>query len=328
MAGKKSILSEIQNVKIGKDETLENNSIEKSIKTAGNKPVRKQVDPHELMPNCLNTFSMEEDEEWHLLAKSITSDGINNDIIVYENPDPKSEKPYVVVSGHRRLSIAIEAGENRVPIKIIPPFNDVSEELIFIITENKSVRKQSPLDLGLSIKRLEEEMAKKEKESGEEAVGRRRDRIAEILGMSSRTVHNYSALGSLPPSCQDWLRKEYISIRQALILSTLPKDTLDGIVLQVDIAKSEKGYSVEELKAFIKKLLKEAQNTQKPAPKAETPRQLSRSTKNTLKKANTALEIIINSSTRLPVKESEDLLAKIDEMSDTLMRLRDKINRR
>lgn len=310
------ILDRITEIETKKDETLEYGLEEKPVITS--KYVRKQVSPKELMPNPDNTFSMKEDAEWQLLELSIKDQGINNDIIVYENPDKKSNSPYIILSGHRRWKIAIKNNEEKVPIKIRPPFENKIDELVFIVTENKSTRQQKPLDLALSVQRLEQELIK-----NKEIEGRRRDYIAEKLGMSSRSIHNYLTIATLPTVAQEWLREEWISFMQALDISKLSEDTINGISLQINEVIQKEGKN--NTKGLLFKLLKEAKNLNNKKEIKQSSKDISKTLKRTLKGANKALKELSTTTINLSPKDSGSILIEINEILETLENLKEKL---
>lgn len=318
-----SFVDAIEEIEVyGEDRSLIDKEETKTTAKTVQKYIRKTVEPSEIMANPINEFSMERDEEWELLSSSIKETGITNDIIVYENPDSSSTQKYIALSGHRRLQIAIELNEERVPIKIRPPFEDKSEELLFIFIENKSTRKQKPLDIALSIKSLEEELIKESKETGEELVGRKRDYIAEKLNMSSTAVYEYLSLANLPKQAQLWLSNEYIGLKQGVALSKLTPPQLEIITKKVKMAEIDGKATKEQMQNLIKVLMAKTTKKQK-APSGElTSRKLTSNINKTLKKTISDLAPIAGISLTITDENKNKLLGQVDETIEVLNKLK------
>ncbi len=199
------------------DPAILNNGFNNPLPISTKHVLRKQIDPKLLMPNPKKQFNMEEDAEYQALEVAIEQTGINNDLIVKPISDGGAFE-YMILSGHRRHQIALKKNMAKVPIKI-KEFDSELEETIFLIQENISTRQKHPLDIARSIQELELLMS-----DDEQISGRKRDVIAEKLGISSRSVYNYALLIDLPVEIQEWLNKNLITVSQAQSISSLPAE--------------------------------------------------------------------------------------------------------
>lgn len=151
------------------------------------------IDIEKLIPNEKNEgFSMNEIED---LKTSILEVGLEQNLVVAQNDDDT----YKILTGHRRymaLSELVSEGNEKfkkVPCivkdlsKIDLPIDAETKELYAIATTNAEVRKNTDADR-LKLMEMLSIVYDKLKENGYGNLGRRRDFIAERLGVSSSTV--------------------------------------------------------------------------------------------------------------------------------------------
>lgn len=166
---------------------------EKSKELATNEFKITYISINDIIENEKNDgFSMEEIED---LKISILEVGLEQNLVVKELGNGK----YKLLSGHRRfraLQELVNAGNDKfknIPCviknlaKIDLPLDEEFKELYAIATTNAEVRKNTPADL----KKLMEMLSKvydKLKENGYKNLGKRRDYLADKLGISSRTI--------------------------------------------------------------------------------------------------------------------------------------------
>lgn len=273
--------------------------------------LRKQVDPHTLIDNPRNRFNMRRDEEYIALESSIKQRGIDDDIRVKETEDGQ----YMIVSGHRRKKIAIEQGIPKVWIKI-DEFKSELDEVLCIIQANITNRAKSPLDIALSIHDLEELI--------NDNSGRKRDTIAEKLGISSKSVHNYSTLLDLPDIIKSWLMEAILTPSQAYKVASFEQryqqNLIEAVVplLNDDMDDTEKKNII---KAEISRITKNiniglGKSREKKAPNANK----------TLNKA-VALLLPLHDHLEIPKsrKKKEEAVQQIEAAIKTLESIKGKI---
>ena len=147
---------------------------------------------NQLQPNEKNTgFSMEEIED---LKQSIEEVGLQQNLVVSYNGET-----YKILSGHRRyeaLKTLVNEGKNKfatVPCfikelsKIELPIDDETKEIYAIATTNAETRKLSDADR-LKLMEMLSTVYDRLKENGYTDIGKRRDYIAEKLGISTGKV--------------------------------------------------------------------------------------------------------------------------------------------
>jgi ParB/RepB/Spo0J family partition protein len=227
------------------------------IPASTKRALRKTTDPRNLIPNPKNRFTMRRDSEYEALKESIRQSGIHNDIIV--KPVPDDPDKFIILSGERRNTIALELELPKVPIKI-EEFESDLEEITFLIQENIGTRQKYPLDIARSIQEMEALL------NDEEITGRRRDYIGEKLGISSRSVHNYALLIDLPEKIQEWLNNGLLTVTQAQTIASLSKSfQLELMKAVEDVMKD--GMDEGQMKAVIKdaltKIVKDAKRAEK-----------------------------------------------------------------
>ncbi|MDD2268931.1 MAG: ParB N-terminal domain-containing protein [Eubacteriales bacterium] len=278
---------------------------------AAKRALRKQVDPHTLIDNPRNRFNMRRDEEYIALESSIIQRGIDDDIRVKETADGQ----YMIVSGHRRKKIAIEQGIPKVWIKI-DEFKSELDEVLCIIQANITNRAKSPLDMALSIHDLEELI--------NDNSGRKRDTIAEKLGISSKSVHNYSTLLDLPDTIKGWLMDAILTPSQAYKVASFEPRHQQNLIeavsplLKDDMNDTEKKNIVKSEIARITKGINIGlgKTREKKAPNANK----------TLNKA-VALLIPLHEQLEIPKsrKKKEEAMRQIESAIETLESIKEKI---
>lgn len=174
-------------------------------------------------------FSMDEIED---LKTSIEEVGLEQNLVVKDLGNGK----YKLLSGHRRfraLKELVADGNDKFKnapcviknlSKIELPLDEEMKELYAIATTNAEVRKNTPGDL----KKLMEMLSSvydKLKENGYKKLGKRRDFLADKLGVSSRTVGMLSYIDkNLNHEYKEDFESGNLPLRTANELAHLPAD--------------------------------------------------------------------------------------------------------
>lgn len=147
----------------------------------------KMLDIDELHESEENFFHVDRVEE---LAESILATGrVKENLIVTPVKDGKG---YEIVSGHRRTAAVrylLDKGEKNISRKLpcmVLRYKDDEDKIIDLIMMNVTQRQMSDADLFTSFTKLNE-IFKEKKEKGEK-FGKFREKIAEILNVSSSQV--------------------------------------------------------------------------------------------------------------------------------------------
>jgi ParB family chromosome partitioning protein len=135
---------------------------------------------------------------------------------------------YRVVYGNRRREAAILAGLPAVPCVPVA-FPDSGDQLVAQLLENMQRRDLNDIEKAEGLARLRRQVAV---EMGPGTKAEALDgRVAEMVGLASRTVRRYLALRELPAAVRDLLAEERLTVTQAQHLAQLP-----AAPLQIDVA--------------------------------------------------------------------------------------------
>ena len=166
-----------------------------------------------------------------LLKDSIEQYGLLDPIIV--RPHPTAEGHYMVVSGHRRLhahDMLVSDGkkefENVSCIIIEPDRTDAQQILIEANIANRDISDYEKMQ---AVKRMNEIFDRRE-EAGEKIKGRRRQHIAEALGMSVSAVGRLEKIEkSLTEEYKQELKEGNIGVSVADKLASKPEEEQKAI---------------------------------------------------------------------------------------------------
>ena len=166
-----------------------------------------------------------------LLKDSIEQYGLLDPIIV--RPHPTAEGHYMVVSGHRRLhahDMLVSDGkkefENVSCIIIEPDRTDAQQILIEANIANRDISDYEKMQ---AVKRMNEIFDRRE-EAGEKIKGRRRQHIAEALGMSVSAVGRLEKIEkSLSEEYKQELKEGNIGVSVADKLASKPEEEQKAI---------------------------------------------------------------------------------------------------
>ncbi|MBC7721014.1 MAG: ParB/RepB/Spo0J family partition protein [Pedobacter sp.] len=148
---------------------------------------------------------------------------------------------FQLIAGERRFRAAKVAGLHDVPV-YIRQAND-SELLELALLENLQRENLNAVEIGLSYKRMMEEL------------NYTQEQVAERMGKERSTVTNYIRLLKLPPDILMAVRNGSLSMGHARALINI--DTIDKQLYVFNEVKS-KGLSVRQTEELVRKLYKEA----------------------------------------------------------------------
>jgi len=192
-----------------------------------------EIDIRNISSNPLQPRRKFKKESINELAISIKSQGIIQPITVRKiNNDG-----YQLISGERRLRACAIAGIKKIPAYI----RKVNEEqmLEMALIENIQREDLNSLEIAKSYKRLIDE------------CNISQENLGERLGKDRSTINNYLRLLRLPPTIQNGLIDEKISMGHARTLITI-----DNVELQFQVYKKiiEEKLSVRQVEVLVKKL--------------------------------------------------------------------------
>lgn len=197
-----------------------------------------------LLDTNLNQPRMDfKEDKLRELAASLKQHGIIQPIVVRQ----KGER-YAIIAGERRYRAARLAGISAVPVVI----KDIDEERVneFALIENIQREDLNPLEEALAIKTLIKEYDITQEE------------MSERLSMSRPAIANALRLLTLPHPVQMMVREGKLPAGHARTIASLKDEELQ---LKTARETVEKGLSVRDLEAMVKRLNEpKTENKQKP----------------------------------------------------------------
>lgn len=198
----------------------------------------KDIDIDKIKPNPFQPRDRFTEETLEELANSIAQKGVLQPVTVREVQYDNFE----LVTGERRWRAAKMAGLNTIPA-IIRTFED--EEMMEVaLIENLQREDLNPIEEAYAYQKMIEKFDITQKE------------VAERVSKSRSTVANTLRLLNLPPSVQEIVSRETISMGHARAL--LPLETKK----QAELAKKieDEGLSVRKTEELVKKYLNKDKN--------------------------------------------------------------------
>jgi len=256
----------------------------------------KMIDIDNLIPSEDNFFEINRIEE---LAETILEqNGVKDNLIV----KPLDDNKYEVISGHRRLSAInylINKGEkiSRVLPCLIQNYDDEDRKKLDIILMNVSARQISDAEMMKSFEVLNE-ILKNRKALGEK-LGRTREKLAEILGVSPAQIGKIQHVEKYAvPKVKEAIKNGSISISTANEIAKCSDDE------QVNILSSDE-IKPKKIKDKAKKTAKQKTQIQEVDSNDNDSLDL-----NSIEKVDTNINIDTNKLF------SEEISKLIDEQSD------------
>lgn len=181
-----------------------------------------------IQPSPRNQYSVDDVQE---LKASIELTGLQQNLVVRM----KDDGIYELVSGHRRLKAMQElydAGNKefeKAPCKITKSTDDIQAELQLIFA-NSTTRVLTDAEKTQQAARLHE-LLQEMQSKGYQLEGRKREIVAELMGVSSAQVQRMDSINkNLMPELKDEFAKENINVTTAYELSRLPEDAQKEVV--------------------------------------------------------------------------------------------------
>lgn len=199
-------------------------------------------------------MSLDDIEE---LAQSILDNGLDQNLVII----PADNGRYKCLSGHRRrlaLLSLIEKGHNEfsnVPC-LIKNIDDVKfnisqhgKEKFALLTTNIQRRNNTVAD-NLKLMQLADEVFEEMKQAGE-PVGKRREWIAQTLGVSASTVRDLTAIDKkATEKVKQAIEEDKVPLTVATEIVQLPEEQQDKLIEE---KKEETPLSVSDVKEFVEK---------------------------------------------------------------------------
>ncbi|MCL2357116.1 MAG: DUF3850 domain-containing protein [Defluviitaleaceae bacterium] len=178
------------------------------------------LDFEQIEPSKLNFFTVDDVEE---LQASIELVGLQQNLVVRKRAE---NSKYELLSGERRytaISRLVAEGKEqfrRIPCKIVKSIDDVQAELQLILA-NSTARRLSDYELSHQARRLKELLTEL-KDGGYKFAGKKRDIIAELLGVSASQIARYESINkNLAPELSVEFQKGNINVTTAYEASRL-----------------------------------------------------------------------------------------------------------
>lgn len=168
------------------------------------------------------------------LAATIADQGLLQPLGVMARP----EGGYELIYGHRRRSAALSLGLAQVPCLV---YDNDDRQLIRQLTENLQRRDLNDLEQARAFDRLRQRFASEQPQADE---GQLDDFVAQIVGLSPRSVRRYLGLLDLDEGIQAYLRSSQLTVTQAQHLRRI---TNDQTRTELARAAVDEGMSAAEL---------------------------------------------------------------------------------
>lgn len=155
----------------------------------------KKIHVNDIRINRLNFYNDEEDEDYYVesMAEILKNDGMDANGVVYAEIMNDGKK-YTLLSGERRYKATKKnyedgIGDGLFYVKVVEKPRDETREILRIISANNQRNKSKELrqkEVAMLQKCWDDLVAK-----GEQPKGRKRDWMAEKIGLSPRMIQNY-----------------------------------------------------------------------------------------------------------------------------------------
>ncbi len=175
-----------------------------------------------IQPSPKNNYSVDDVTE---LKASIELMGLQQNLVVRI----KDDGIYELISGHRRLKAMQELFSegnkdfSKAPCKIVKSTDDIQAELQLILA-NSTTRILTDAEKTQQAARLHE-LLQELQNSGYQLTGRKREIVAQLMGVSSAQVQRMDSINkNLTPELKEEFAKENINITTAYEMSRLPEE--------------------------------------------------------------------------------------------------------
>ncbi|EON71796.1 ParB/RepB/Spo0J family partition protein [Lysinibacillus sphaericus] len=189
-----------------------------------------------IQPSPKNNYSVDDVSE---LKASIELLGLQQNLVVRITDDGT----YELISGHRRLKAMQElrsGGNNdfeKAPCKIVKSTDDIQAELQLILA-NSTTRVLTDAEKTQQAARLHE-LLQRLQEKGYQLTGRKREIVAQLMGVSSAQVQRMDSINKkLTPELKEAFSKEDINITTAYEMSRLPEEKQQEVIQEYKEGKA------------------------------------------------------------------------------------------
>lgn len=176
-----------------------------------------------ILPSPKNNYSVDDVSE---LKSSIELLGLQQNLVVRI----KDDGAYELISGHRRLKAMQELRNEgnkdfeKAPCKIVKSTDDIQAELQLILA-NSTTRVLTDAEKTKQAARLHE-LLQELQNSGNQLKGRKREIVAQLMGVSSSQVQRMDSINKkLAPELKEAFSEGEINITAAYEMSRLPEET-------------------------------------------------------------------------------------------------------
>ncbi len=218
--------------------------------------ITEEIPIDQIAPNPHQPRRRFDEEALAELAASIRVHGVLQPLIL-ARADPTSPVPYYIVAGERRWRAAKMAGLTHVPAIV----KDATRQQLveWALVENVQRTDLNPLEAAAAYKSLID------------GFGLTQAQVAERVGKSRAAVANTLRLLNLPPEAQAALLEGKISEGHGRALLALDDPDMQRRVLKHII---EKGLSVRETEALVRRIVQGDKTEKKPPEKPSLPPEL------------------------------------------------------
>lgn len=223
-----------------------------------------EVDIAKIHPFVNHPFKVIDDDKMQELVESISENGVLTPVIIR----PIEGGEYEMISGHRRLYAAKQAGIEKIPAMIRDMTDD--QAVITMVDANLQREEILPSEKAHAYKMRYEAMkhqgyrsdltssqtGKKLKEGTSSQTGRKLwadEVLAAEVGESRNQIHRFLRLAELSPELLDLIDKKRIAIMTGVDMSYLPPDIQGWIFEYITEKGVVKSYQVMALREYLNK---------------------------------------------------------------------------
>lgn len=197
------------------------------------------LNPDEIAPNPAQPRQEFDLEALKSLADSIKLNGVLQPILVRKTDPIKSDKPYELISGERRLRASKLCGNDTVPAIVMESTN-ARQSAVYAILENIQRKDLNLFEEAAALRTLVVEWGVTQEEA------------AAKLGMAQSTIANKMRLLALSPSEQQTILENRLTERHGRALLRLPCGENRETVTQM---VGERHLTVRETEELVERLL-------------------------------------------------------------------------
>jgi ParB family chromosome partitioning protein len=210
-----------------------------------------EIDIDRLQPNKFQPRTQMDDARIDELARSIRANGVIQPIVVRRRGD--GGEGFEIVAGERRWRASQRAGLQKVPVVV----RDIPDDRLLAVALIENIQRQdlNPIEEAVAYRRLADEFSLTQ------------EQIAEAVGKDRSSIANYVRLLKLPAAVRDTVASGALSMGHARALLGIADEAGQ---LRIGREIVEKGLSVRDTEALVRRMVEPASPKPEPAKDVHT----------------------------------------------------------